>query len=161
MKGGGIIIGRFIKSNKKQLHESSQWSAVEKTTFIDDLKKQSNVIVCAVAAANLSEGVDLPGFFKAVIIVGLPLARPDLKTKALIDYYEQKFRAGWDYGYIFPAMTKCLQAAGRCIRSEKDKGVIVFLDTRFIQPKYYQCIPQDWNVRVTKDCVGKIKEFFG
>ena len=154
-------ICRFMTTTKQQLHEKSTWTAPEKTKFIADLKTRKNVAVCGVAAANLSEGVDLPGFFQMVIIVGLPLARPDLKTKALIDYYEQKFKAGWDYGYTYPAMTKCLQAAGRCIRSETDKGVIVFLDTRFILPRYYQCIPQDWNVKVTKDSVARIKEFFG
>ena len=65
---------------------------------------------------------------KGVVIVGLPLQKPDLETEALISYYNEKFNRGWDYGYLFPAFNKCLQSAGRCIRSEKDRGVIIFLD---------------------------------
>jgi DNA excision repair protein ERCC-2 len=78
----------------------------------------------------------------------------------LIDYYEKKFKKGWDYGYVFPAITKCLQSAGRCIRSEKDRGVIIFLDERFAWPMYKKYFPPDWKITITKDYSGKIKEFF-
>jgi DNA excision repair protein ERCC-2 len=87
------------------------------------------------------------------------LQRPDLETKELIDYYEKKFRKGWDYGYIFPAITKCLQSAGRCIRSETDKGIVVFLDQRFAWPNYRRCFP-DSNLEITRDYEEKISEFF-
>jgi len=53
----------------------------------------------------------------------MPFKTPDLETKELISYYEMKFGKGWDYGYILPTLSKIMQNAGRCIRSEKDSVI--------------------------------------
>ena len=92
--------------------------------------------------------------------MGLPLQKPDLETKELIDYYEEKFGQGVNYGYIFPAITKCLQNAGRCIRSENDKGVIIFLDERFAWQNYYKCFPSDMDFKISKIYIKRVEEFF-
>jgi len=78
----------------------------------------------------------------------------------LIDYYDKLFGAGWNYGYIYPAMNKAIQACGRVIRSETDRGVIVLLDERFIWKNYFKCLPLDWGLIVTMEPVRRIKEFF-
>ena len=118
-------------------------------------------MLLGVTGANFAEGVDLPGdLLNGVVVVGLPLARPDLKTKETIKYYEEKFGRGWDYGYIFPAMSKCIQSAGRCIRSETDKGTVIYLDERFAWQNYYSCLPSE-GLRVVKDYKKLLKEFFG
>jgi len=139
-------------------------SKVEKQELLERFKsyKESGAVLLGVAAANYAEGIDLPGdLLKAVVIVGLPLQRPDLETKELIDYYDKKYGKGWDYGYIFPAITKTLQGAGRCIRSETDRGVIAFLDERFAWPNYKKYFPPDMNVKITRLYEDRIKEFFG
>ncbi len=119
------------------------------------------LVLLAVAAASFSESIDLPGdLLKCVIVVGLPLQPPDLETKELINYYDKKYSKGWDYGYILPAITKSLQAAGRCIRSETDKGAIIFLDQRYVWPNYKRCFPPDWKIKITEDYVEEIKNFF-
>jgi DNA excision repair protein ERCC-2 len=93
-------------------------------------------------------------------VVGVPLATPDLETRQLIDYYDFKFGKGWDYGYIYPAMTKALQAAGRCVRTMEDRGVVAFLDKRFTWPNYLKCIPPEWRPIVTKLPAEKVRRFF-
>lgn len=108
-----------------------------------------------------SEGIDLPGdYLKAVIVVGLPLAKPNLETKQLIEYYDKRFGKGWDYGYVYPAMIKTIQNAGRCIRSKDDKGVIIFLDERYQWQNYFKCFPKDWQIKTTRMPIGLIEEFF-
>ena len=72
----------------------------------------------------------------------------------------RKFSKGWDYAYIFPAMRKTIQAAGRCIRSETDKGIIVFLDERYSWNNYYKCFPTDMNIKITKLPLERIEKFF-
>ena len=57
-------------------------------------------------------------------------------------------------------MIKTMQNAGRCIRSEEDRGVVVFLDERYAFPQYYNCFPPDYGVRISKMYKEKIKEFF-
>jgi DNA excision repair protein ERCC-2 len=158
-------INRYFCSlcKKTTFLEMPGMSKIEKQDLLEKFKsyKDTGAVLLGVAAANFAEGIDLPGdLLKAVVVVGLPLQKPDLETKELIDYYEEKYKKGWDYGYIFPAITKCLQSAGRCIRSETDKGIIVFLDQRFVWPRYKKCFPLDLNIKITKLYEDRIKEFF-
>ena len=87
------------------------------------------------------------------------LARPSLKTKEVIKYYENKFARGWDYGYTYPAINKCLQSAGRCIRSETDKGAVIYLDERFAWHNYFCCFPREGLI-VSKDYEKLLEQFF-
>ena len=122
---------------------------------------EKGAVLLGVQAGSFSEGVDLPGkFLNGVIIVGIPLERPDLDTKALIEYYDYKFKRGWDYGYTYPAMTRSIQAAGRCIRSESDRGVCIFLDERFTWANYRKVFPTDLDIRVADDPAPLVREFF-
>ncbi|MFC1801705.1 ATP-dependent DNA helicase [Nanoarchaeota archaeon] len=152
----------FGDCGKKIILEKSDLTKEEKEDMIEDFKssKDEGAVLLGVAAANFSEGIDLPGdFLKCVMVVGLPLAKPDLLTKKLISYYEEKFSKGWDYGYTYPAINKVLQAAGRCIRSETDKGVVVFLDFRFTWPNYACCL-EGWDLKIDENYVDLIGNFF-
>jgi DNA excision repair protein ERCC-2 len=122
--------------------------------------KDAGAALLGVAAGSFGEGIDLPGVLRAVIVVGLPLDRPDLETKELIRYYDGKFGRGWEYGYTLPAITKILQNAGRAIRSEHDRGCLVFLDERYAMMRYLKCFPRDWNVTVAADPLEAIQAFF-
>jgi len=152
-------------------------SMCEKTTFIEDSRmnkeeraemlekykkyKADGAVLLGCSAGSFGEGIDLKGdYLKAVVVVGLPLAKPDLETKQLIEYYDKRFGKGWDYGYVFPAMIKTVQNAGRCIRSKKDKGVIVFLDERYVWQGYSKCFPKDWQIKTTRMPIKPIEEFF-
>lgn len=148
---------------KKMIIEKQHLSKEEKESMLEEFKahKDNGAVLLAVSTGNFGEGIDLPGdFLKGVVIVGLPLEKPDLETKELIDYYEEKFGAGVDYGYIFPAITKCLQNAGRCIRTETDRGVIVFLDERFAWDNYFKCLPSNMDFKITKMYEERIGRFF-
>jgi DNA excision repair protein ERCC-2 len=118
-------------------------------------------ILAGVQAGSFSEGVDYPeNLLDGVIIVGLPLETPNLEVKALIEYYDFKFERGWDFGYIYPAMNRALQAAGRCIRSETDRGVIVLMDERFKWRNYSKCFPKDFLPIITEIPEKYVKRFF-
>jgi DNA excision repair protein ERCC-2 len=122
--------------------------------------KNSGAALLGAATGSFGEGVDMPGVLKSVTVVGLPLDKPDLETKELINYYDTRYGKGWDYGYIFPAITKTLQNAGRCIRTEHDHGALLFLDERFAWPRYLKCFPPDWNIRVAPEYLPIIQRFF-
>lgn len=145
---------------KTIFYEQPKLAKQEKQDLLNRFCKNKSAVLLGVAAGSFGEGIDLPGVLKCVVVVGLPLDRPDLETKELIKYYDQKFAKGWDYGYVMPALTKTMQNAGRCIRSDKDKGVLVFLDQRYTWPGYFKCFPSDWNLRITLDYLNKISEFF-
>jgi len=145
------------------LYESQNMSKAQKESLVEEFKSHSRdgALLFAVISGSFSEGIDLPGeLLQCVIIVGIPFGRPDLETKELIKYYDENYGLGVFYGYIFPAMNKVIQAAGRCIRTENDRGAIIFLDERFSWKQYMQFFPKDWNVIVPSDYTTLLKDFF-
>jgi DNA excision repair protein ERCC-2 len=102
-------------------------------------------ILFAVQGGTFSEGVDYPGEMAiGAFVIGPPLPNFDLEREQMREYYEKRYHAGFDYAYAIPAMAKAVQAAGRVIRSEKDRGLIVLMDNRFVQPAYSRSMPTDW-----------------
>lgn len=123
--------------------------------------RDTGAVLFAVAGGSLAEGVDYPGRdLIGVIVVGVPLAEMNIETQALIEYYEEKLGRGWFYGYIYPAISKALQAAGRCIRSESDGGVIVLLDERYTWKNYRKALPRDFDFIVTQEPTKYIRAFW-
>ncbi|MBN2422284.1 ATP-dependent DNA helicase [Candidatus Woesearchaeota archaeon] len=159
------IIERYfsVLCTKTTFLEDSRMSKEERLDLLERFKgyNKTGAVLLGVASGSFGEGIDLPGdFLKAVIVVGLPLRQPDLETKSLIEYYDKKFSKGWDYGYLIPAMTKAIQNAGRCIRSETDRGIIVFLDERFVWRSYYRLFPKDWDIKVSSGYNEMVSGFF-
>ena len=149
-------------SQKRIIREVPGLSKEGKHDMLEEFKSQSKegAILLGVASGSFGEGVDLPGdLLKCVIVVGIPLQKPDLETSEIIAYYDKKFGHGWDYAYLYPAILTSLQNAGRCIRSEKDKGVIVFLDERYDWPNYKKIL-QNEDIIVTKGYLHEINKFF-
>ncbi len=150
-------------SDKTLFLEETEYNKEQRSALLERFKeyKDEGALLLGVAGGSFAEGVDLPGdLLKAVIVVGLPLGRPDLETKELINYFDRKFGRGWDYGYVYPAIIKILQSAGRCIRSENDRGVIVFLDERYVWQNYRRCFPSEMKMQIKRDPAALIQEFF-
>jgi len=154
----------FSTLSKKTIFlEESGLGNEEKKDLLDRFKEYHKIgaVLLAVASGSFGEGIDLPGdYLKCVAVVGLPLNQPNLETKELIKYYDMRFQRGWDYGYIFPALNKVMQAAGRCIRSGTDRGAILFIDHRYVWDNYFKCFPIDWDVKISMDYIKEIGKFF-
>ena len=120
--------------------------ADEITEVLDHLKAASQpTLMFAVQGGVFSEGVDYPGnMIIGAFVVGPPLPSFDLEREEMRAYYEKHYSKGFDYAYTYPATAKAVQAAGRVIRSETDRGLIVLMDNRFLQPSYTQSMPGDW-----------------
>lgn len=96
------------------------------------------------------ESIDLTGdrLVGAIIVgVGLPQLCP--KRDILRGYFRQ---SGFEYAYVYPGINRVLQAAGRVIRTETDRGVIALIDERFTQIQYRRLLPPDWqNAGIVRD----------
>lgn len=155
-----------LKLNRRVLRETRFMTKEQKENFVREFKKkdpfnQKANVLFAVTSGSFAEGLDLPGdALEMVLVVGLPLAKPDLYTESVIKLYDKKFRKGQFYGYICPAMNKIIQAAGRCIRTERDRGVVVFMDNRFSMALYAQTFPLHWHLKKVKEYKFAIMNFF-
>ncbi len=122
--------------SKRLFVERKGMSSKSNERLVSEFKtcgQSGGAVFLGVQGGRTSEGVDFPGDqMNSVVIVGVPYAEPTVRIKAQIDYYEKRFpNLGREYGYVLPAMKKASQAAGRPIRTLRDRGAIVFLDYRF------------------------------
>ena len=67
------------------------------------------------------------------------LFRSLLKT-----YFDGQGLRGFDYAYLYPGMNKVMQSAGRVIRTDEDRGVVLLLDERFLDRRYQETFPREW-----------------
>ena len=161
-------IARYISPVEKQvIIEERQMSKSEKDniyTSLVEAKHAQGALLLGVMGASLSEGIDYDNnLLDATIIVGIPLAPPSIEVNAIIQYYTMKFdetRAEY-YGYIYPAMNKVMQAAGRCIRSERDRAVVILMDYRFGYNRYMKCFPDDMKITKAARPEMFVQDFFG
>jgi DNA excision repair protein ERCC-2 len=133
------------------------------TDRLKELRDGRGGALLGVQGGSLSEGVDYIGnLLSAVVVMGLPLAPPSREVDALIAYFDRKFGRGRgdEYGYVNPAMNRVVQAAGRLIRTERDRGVVVLMDERFAQDRYLRCFPPDWRPRETPGLAKEVSGFF-
>jgi len=143
------ILGARLR--KRLLIERPEWTKAQRDGALDVLRlarADGGALLLGVQGGSLSEGVDYESnLLAAVVVVGLPLSPPDVEVEALKDYYLRKFGSakGYDYAYVFPAVNKVLQAAGRPIRSETDRAAIVLLEGRLLEPRYARCLPPDFS----------------
>lgn len=93
-----------------------------------------------------SEGINLQGNrLIGVAVVGVGLPQVNREQELLRDYYEETRGHGFAFAYQYPGMNKVLQAAGRLIRSEQDRGVVLLIDSRFSRRDYRALFPAHWS----------------
>jgi DNA excision repair protein ERCC-2 len=113
------------------LIEQKEMSQQELMLQIEKFKRSRGAVFLSVMGGRISEGMDFPDeSLEMVIIAGIPYPRPTAKQRALINYYDILYRKGWDYAVRDPAIRRLLQASGRMIRSDRDRGIAIVLDKR-------------------------------
>lgn len=120
----------------------------ERDRFLAEFKEDSGKlrIGFCVLGGSFSEGVDLPGNkLIGTIIVGVGLPGLSNENNIIKEYYDLKSECGYDYAYTFPGMNNVLQAAGRVIRRDSDKGIVVLIDDRYAEDKYKLLFPPQWS----------------
>lgn len=106
----------------------------------------------AVLGGIFGEGIDLVGErLIGAIIVGVGLPQLCVERDLIRDYFQHQNVPGFDYAYTFPGMNRVLQAVGRVIRSETDRGMVLLIDSRFNEPRYRRQFPSWWNVAWVQD----------
>jgi DNA excision repair protein ERCC-2 len=122
----------------------------------------SGGVLVGVQGGSMSEGVDYCNEeIKTAVIVGIALEEMSLEIQALIDYYQEKFGRGWEYGYMWPAVIKAMQAAGRGIRKETDRCAVVYMDERFAWKNYKSVFGSGTSFIMTSEPERYVKEFWG
>ncbi|MBJ35026.1 MAG: hypothetical protein CMB62_00165 [Euryarchaeota archaeon] len=146
-----------LKLSKPIYKEYSGMNQEELMNTVESFKSDSGSVLAGVMGGRLAEGIDYPDTsLEMAIIVGVPYPSPGVRQEALQHYFDVCFNGkGWEYAVESPALRKMLQAAGRVIRSENDKGMIIITDGR--AGKFSENIP---DLELSNDIIHDIGNFF-
>ncbi len=149
-----IYEAAFMMPGDEVIVQQESMTEEEKEDFLacfNDEDRDGSLIGFCVMGGMFSEGIDLKGdSLIGVICVGPGIPGVDLEHDILRSFYDefetsdQESSSGYEYSYMYPGMNKVLQAAGRVIRTEEDKGIVVLLDKRFLTSGYRRLFPREW-----------------
>lgn len=139
----------------------------EKENFLLSFQQDSDstLVGFAVMGGMFSEGIDLVGErLIGAVIVGVGLPQVCFERDIIMEFFKNKNRMGFEYAYMYPGMNKVMQAAGRVIRSELDRGVVLLIDERFDSRRYTGMFPQEWlnnnRVKSQQELVQILEKFW-
>jgi len=130
------------------LVQTPRLTEVDREGFLEKFSRHnlSTLVGFAVMGGVFGEGIDLVGDrLTGAAVVGVGMPPPNLERELINAYFSEQYDAGYEFAYIFPGFNKVLQASGRVIRSETDRGVILLIDRRFVSRNYQAMFPEDWN----------------
>ncbi len=164
----------FLRSVAERLPPSPQRRLTQQPGSSDDaqhnllaaLSDTRPTLVLAVLGGIFAEGIDYPGrMLSQVMVVSPGLPQVSTERQLLKEYFQERYEHGFSYAYLIPGMTRVIQAAGRLIRSDDDRGVIVLLGKRFADVRYARLLPEDWthgdvSTLRLEDPAAAVAEFF-
>lgn len=140
---------RFMAQNPhlEVMCQSSGMTEEEREAFLAKFSHnpEQTLIGFVLMGGIFGEGIDLIGDrLSGAIIVGVGLPQVCLEREILRNYYETINHQGFEFAYLYPGMNKVLQAVGRVIRTENDRGVVLLIDERFSKTSYRKLFPDEW-----------------
>lgn len=156
--GNGVAVSDEPNIAEESLEESltiimqhSNMNEAEREEFLQAFEQEDSgtLVAFCVMGGIFGEGIDLKNDrLIGAVIVGTGLPQISNEREILKQYYDKQGLSGFDYAFRYPGINKVLQAAGRVIRTQEDRGIIVLLDERFLQSDYNALYPREWKNRI-------------
>ena len=147
--------------------QNKEMSDEEKEDFLRNFKPSPEItsIAFVVVGGAFGEGIDLVSDrLIGAVIVGIGMPRINFVSDQISKYYDEKGLSGYDYAYLNPGMNKIMQALGRVIRSEDDKGAVLLIDERYLLNEYKESFKAEWReyevVFKKEEITDILKDFF-
>lgn len=140
----------YFRQGKGKMESAAQtqyMSETEREEFLKlfETEREESFVGFCVMGGIFSEGIDLAeDRLIGAVIVGTGLPQVCSDREIIRNFFDRKNMQGFSYSYLYPGMNKVLQSAGRVIRTERDKGVILLLDDRFQDQRYREIFPREW-----------------
>ncbi|MBB5211881.1 ATP-dependent DNA helicase [Microbulbifer hydrolyticus] len=131
------------------VQQSSGSSDQQRAEFLAHFGEGRRSLGFAIMGGVFGEGVDYVGEqLVGTIVVGVGLPQVNEEQELLRGAAEERGENGFDIAYRYPGLTRVLQTAGRVIRTESDRGVVILADYRFADPFYRSLYPQHWQPQI-------------
>ena len=127
--------------------QDREMSDEDREIFLTNFKPapEKTTLGFVVVGGAFGEGIDLVSDrLIGAVIVGIGMPRINFISDQIAEYYNNKDYSGHDYAYLNPGMNKIMQALGRVIRSESDKGAVLLIDERYLNNEYRDLFKAEW-----------------
>ena len=154
------------KEEIEYVMQSQYMSEEAREIFLENFEeaKEHSLIGFCVMGGIFSEGIDLAeDKLIGAMVVGTGLPQVCTERELLKAYFDSQGLQGFDYAYLYPGMNKVLQSAGRVIRTDVDRGVVLLLDERFLDVRYRETFPREWKAYelcTARNVSQKVQEFW-
>ena len=138
----------------------------QKSEFLSNFESNPNktTIGFVVLGGSFGEAIDLiDDRLIGVVIVGVGLPQINFKSDLVKEYFMKKGMNGFDYAYVNRGINNVMQAMGRLIRSENDKGAILLIDQRYTNYNYRKIFRgnfKNYHIIYSSEEIGKMCESF-
>ena len=154
-------IEKYFINDSRFVFQTATMANKDKDEFLANFKEnpqESRIGVCVISG-SFAESIDLTGDrLIGVVVVGVGLPQVNFENNLVKDFYIQKEMNGYEFAYMNPGINKVLQALGRVIRTQNDKGSALIIDSRYAQSHYFSVLKERYkNYTKIKDSNGLIK----
>ncbi|MBR6499382.1 MAG: ATP-dependent DNA helicase, partial [Clostridia bacterium] len=155
----------FAAPEIRAIKQARNMDEAARRQFLDSFETapETSLVGFIVLGGVFSEGIDLAGErLIGAAIVGVGMPQIGFERDCLKSLYDEKDENGFVTAYVYPGIGKCLQAAGRVIRSDTDRGVLLFIDERYFLPAYRRLLPGHLRPKRIKENAleGALKAFW-
>jgi len=146
--------------------QTPSMSESERDAFLQHFKQDNSksLVGFAVMGGIFGEGIDLVGErLSGAVVVGVGLPGISLERELIREYFADTLNAGFEFAYQYPGINRVLQAAGRVIRSETDRGVVLLIDRRYATYRYRSLLLEQWEttkVQNHQQVAEELKKFW-
>ena len=119
----------------------------DKETFLTNFKPhpERTTLGFVIVGGAFGEGIDLVSDrLIGAVIVGIGMPKINFVSDQIMKYYDSKEQSGYNYAYLNPGMNNVMQALGRVIRSETDRGAVLLIDERYLTNDYRDLFKSEW-----------------
>lgn len=151
----------------KTIKQDHHMTELDREIYLSKFAKRpkETMISFNVISGLFSEGIDFKGDMligSIIVSVGLPMICQE--RDIIKNYFQEKNGYGFDFAYTFPGVNKVIQSAGRVIRTDSDKGIIMLIDDRFGTNKYKSLFPKEWSnyktIKTISDADSVVSRFW-
>lgn len=135
------------------MRQTSAMPETARAEFIECFEEhpRRSMVAFIVLGGVFAEGVDLPeDRLSGAAIVSTGIPQIGFERALIQELYDDGFGTGYDVAYTYPGIRRVLQAAGRVIRTETDRGVVLLLDTRYDGETVKELLPVHWQLERVK-----------
>ena len=138
----------YIDMEDVDIYEQDRgMSDEDKETFLTNFKPhpERTTLGFVIVGGAFGEGIDLVSDrLIGAIIVGIGMPKINFVSDQIMKYYDAREQSGYNYAYLNPGMNKVMQALGRVIRSETDRGAVLLIDERYLTNDYRDLFKSEW-----------------